>query len=65
MSAPSICIFYKDQIEIRRYFINCGWFCNTDTIKRGVKDTLVNCGDEFDWDIVEAYGMKISKEEII
>ena len=64
MSLPSTVIFYKDGNEIKRAFINCGWFCNPNTVKRGIKQTLINCGEVFEWDVAEAYGMKISKIEV-
>ena len=65
MSLPSVVIFYKDENEIKRAFINCGWFCNPNTVKNAIKRTLIDCGEVFDWDVAEAYGMKISKTEIV
>lgn len=65
MSLPSYVIFYKDGNEIKRAFINCGWFCNPDTVKSAIKRTLIDCGDTFKWDIAEAYGMQISKTEVV
>lgn len=65
MSLPSIAIFYKEDQEIRREFINCGWFCNEKTVKSGLKRTLEHIGEDFDWDVADAYGMKIKKEELI
>ncbi len=65
MSLPSVVIFYKDEKEIRREFINCGWFCNPDTVKSAIKRTLSLCGDDFDWDTAEAYNMKFKKEEFL
>ena len=64
MSLPSIVTFYKNEIEVKREFINCGWFCNINTVKSGIKKTLMMC-DKFDWDIAEAYGIKISRDELI
>ena len=67
MSLPSSVIFYKDGIEVRYEFTNCGWICNPDTVKRGIIRTLIDCSGDFDWDdwdIAEAYGFKISKEEL-
>lgn len=62
MSLPSVVVFYKNEIEVKREFINCGWICNPNTIKSGIKRTLSFC-ESFDWDVAEAYGLKISKED--
>ena len=62
MSLPSIVIFYKNGVEIEREFINCGWICNTNTVKNGIKRALI--GHEIDWDIAKAYGMEISKDDL-
>lgn len=64
MSLPSIVIFYKNGVEIERVFINCGWICNINTVKNGIKRALIG-HDELDWDIAEAYGMSISKDEFV
>lgn len=65
MSLPSVVVFYKDENEVKRAFINCGWFCNPDTVKRAIKRTLIECDEVFDWDVAEAYRMKISKADVI
>jgi hypothetical protein len=59
MSLPSTVIFYKEDKEIRREFINCGWICNEKSVKNSLERTLLHCGEDFDWDVAEAYGMKI------
>lgn len=64
MSSPSIVIFYKNEVEIKRAFINAGWFVNYDKIKIAIKRSLIDCGEVFEWDVAEAYGMKISKTEV-
>lgn len=64
MSLPSIVIFYKDGKEVKREFINCGWFCNPKTVKNGIKTTLMMCGDNFEWDSAKAYEMTFKKDEV-
>lgn len=64
MSLPSVLIFYKENEEVKRQFVNCGWFCNPETIKRGIRGSLIDSGSDFEWDIAEAYSMKFTKSEI-
>jgi hypothetical protein len=64
MSLPSVVIFYKGDEEVRRQFINCGWFCNNNTVKNGIKRSLINSGNDFEWDVAKAYGMSFTKEEV-
>jgi hypothetical protein len=64
MSLPSVVIFYKDEKEIKRAFINCGWVCNQNTLKNAIKRSLIDCGEAFEWDIAEAYGVKITETEV-
>ena len=63
MSLPSVVIFYKEDQEVSREFINCGWICNDKTIASGIKRSLI--GKTFDWDTAKAYGKKFTKKEII
>jgi hypothetical protein len=63
MSLPSIVTFYQDGKEVKREFINCGWICNKRTIISGIKRALM-MADPFEWDMAEAYGEEIKKEEI-
>lgn len=63
MSLPSTVIFYKNNVEVKRSFINCGWICNQKTIKSAIKRSLLS-SDAFDWDEAEAYGYRIRKEDI-
>jgi len=63
MSLPSVVLFYKGDEEVKRLFINCGWICNTNTIKSGIKRSLYGIED-FDWDIAKAYGLTIKKEDL-
>jgi hypothetical protein len=65
MSLPNVVVFYKNGNEIKRAFINCGWICNPNTVKSAIKRTLIDCCEVFEWDVAEAYGMKISKIEVI
>jgi hypothetical protein len=62
MILPSVVTFYKDNKEVRRLFVNCGWFCNPETIKNGIKITL-KMNKKFDWDIAEAYNVKFNKKD--
>ena len=63
MSLPSVVIFFKDEEEVKREFINCGWFCTTESVKNGIKRTLMMC-ENFEWDVAKAYNMTFKKEEI-
>lgn len=63
MGLPSTVIFYKENEEVKRQFINCGWFCNPKTVKRGIR-SLIDSGGDFEWDNAEAYGIKFTKSEV-
>ena len=66
MSLPSVVIFYKEDKEVKRLFINCGWICNEETVKNGVKASLVfhDHDHDFEWDVVKAYGMSFTKKDL-
>jgi hypothetical protein len=64
MSLLNIAFFYKDNVEIKRLFTNCGWICNNETIISGIILTLSN-HESFDWDSVEAYGKQFTVDEIL
>lgn len=64
MSLPSIVIFLKEGKEVKRFFTNCGWFANDNSIKRGIKTSLENINENFDWDTAAAYGKIYTKKEI-
>ena len=64
MSLPSVVIFYKENEEVKRQFINCGWICNNNIVKNGIRRSLINSGNDFQWDIAKAYGMSFTKEEV-
>jgi hypothetical protein len=63
MSLPSVVIFYNKNEEVKRQFINCGWFCNYKTVINGIKRSLIDSND-FEWDIAKAYSMTFTKEEV-
>lgn len=63
MSLPSYATFYKDNIEVKRLFTNCGWFSTERSIISGINTTLGN-HEPFEWDSVEAYGVKFIKDDI-
>jgi len=64
MSSPSIVIFYKNGKKVKKAFINCGWFCDPNTVKRAIKQTLIDCNEVFEWDVAKAYKMEFNKTDI-
>ncbi len=62
---PGVVTFYKDENVVKRLTIRFDWFTNDYIIKEGIKMTLIDYGEVFDWDEAEVHGKKFNKSDII